>query len=126
MDQRECSRCQELSLFSFSSRLSNEGGRIPLRKKNLVAVQFQPSFQQVHLSGFSGTIKPFNGQPASAGNGAMVALEADSNEKVDAVYKKAMALGAKDEGPAGARSPQFYAAFFRDPEGNKLAVYHSS
>ena len=71
-------------------------------------------------------IKPFNGKPASAGNGAMVALEADSKEKVDAVYKKAMALGAKDEGPAGARSPQFYAAFFRDPEGNKLAVYHSS
>ena len=71
-------------------------------------------------------IKPFNGKPASAGNGAMVALEADSKEKVDAVYKKAMALGAKDEGPAGARSPQFYAAFFRDPEGNKLAIYHSS
>jgi catechol 2,3-dioxygenase-like lactoylglutathione lyase family enzyme len=71
-------------------------------------------------------IKPFDGKPASAGNGAMVALEADSKEKVDAVYKKAMALGAKDEGPAGARSPQFYAAFFRDPEGNKLAVYHSS
>ena len=71
-------------------------------------------------------IKPFDGKPASAGNGAMVALEADSKEKVDAVYKKAMALGAKDEGPAGARSPQFYAAFFRDPEGNKLAIYHSS
>lgn len=71
-------------------------------------------------------IKPFNGKPASAGNGAMVALAADSNAKVDAVYKKAMELGAKDEGPAGARSPEFYAAFFRDPEGNKLAVYHSS
>ena len=71
-------------------------------------------------------IKPFNGKPASAGNGAMVALAADSKAKVDAVYKKAMALGAKDEGPAGARSPDFYAAFFRDPEGNKLAVYYSS
>ena len=71
-------------------------------------------------------IKPFNGKPASAGNGAMVALSVDSTAKVDAVYKKAMALGAKDEGPAGARSPDFYAAFFRDPEGNKLAVYHSS
>lgn len=71
-------------------------------------------------------IKPFDKQPASPGNGAMVALAADSKEKVDAVYKKAMALGAKDEGPAGARSPEFYAAFFRDPEGNKLAVYYSS
>ena len=71
-------------------------------------------------------IKPFNGQPATAGNGAMVALSVDSKAKVDAVYKKAIELGAKDEGPAGARSPDFYAAFFRDPEGNKLAVYHSS
>ncbi len=71
-------------------------------------------------------IKPFNGKPASAGNGAMVALSVDSTDKVDAVYRKALALGAKDEGPAGARSPDFYAAFFRDPEGNKLAVYHSS
>jgi catechol 2,3-dioxygenase-like lactoylglutathione lyase family enzyme len=70
-------------------------------------------------------IKPFNGKPASAGNGAMVALAADSKATVDAVYKKALALGAKDEGPAGARSPDFYAAFFRDPEGNKLAVYYS-
>ena len=71
-------------------------------------------------------IKPFNGQPATAGNGAMVALSVDSTALVDAVYKKALELGAKDEGPAGARSPDFYAAFFRDPEGNKLAVYHSS
>lgn len=71
-------------------------------------------------------IKPINGKPASAGNGAMVALAADSKATVDAVYKKALALGATDEGPPGARSPDFYAAFFRDPEGNKLAVYYSS
>ena len=70
-------------------------------------------------------IKPHNGQPATAGNGNMTALAANSTAQVDAVYKKAIALGAKDEGPPGARSETFYAAFFRDPEGNKLAAYYS-
>ena len=71
-------------------------------------------------------IKPLDGKPATVGNGTMVSLLAKSKAEVDAVYKKALALGATDEGPAGARSDDFYAAFFRDPEGNKLAVYYSS
>lgn len=71
-------------------------------------------------------IKPLDGKPATVGNGTMVSLTVDSKEIVDAIYKKAIALGAKDEGPAGARSDDFYAAYFRDLEGNKLAVYHSS
>ena len=71
-------------------------------------------------------IKPLDGKPATVGNGTMVSLLAKSKAEVDAVYKKALALGATDEGPAGARSEDFYAAFFRDPEGNKLAVYYSS
>ena len=71
-------------------------------------------------------IKPLDGKPATAGNGTMVSLLADSKAQVDAIYKTALALGARDEGPAGARSDDFYAAYFRDPEGNKLAVYYSS
>jgi|SRR5450432_3421451 len=71
-------------------------------------------------------IKPLDGKSASVGNGSMVALLASSKAQVDAVYKKALSLGGKDEGPPGARSEDFYAAFFRDPEGNKLAVYYSS
>ena len=39
------------------------------------------------------------------------------------VYQKAMALGAKDEGPAGPRGEGFYAGYFRDPDGNKLNVF---
>ncbi|MBS0388947.1 MAG: VOC family protein [Proteobacteria bacterium] len=70
-------------------------------------------------------IKPHNGQPATAGNGNMTALAASSTAQVDAVYRKAIALGGKDEGPPGARSETFYAAFFRDPEGNKLSAYYS-
>jgi catechol 2,3-dioxygenase-like lactoylglutathione lyase family enzyme len=70
-------------------------------------------------------IKPLDGKAATVGNGWMVSLLADSKAQVDAVHKKALALGGKDEGAPGARSEDFYAAFFRDPEGNKLAVYYS-
>ena len=66
---------------------------------------------------------PFDGAPASAGNGTMIALAVDSKEKVHQVYDKAMALGAQDEGPPGARMENFYAAYFRDLDGNKLNVF---
>jgi len=68
-------------------------------------------------------IKPFDGKPATVGNGVMVALAVDSRAKVDAVYKKAMELGAKDEGPVGPRGDGFYAGYFRDLDGNKLNVF---
>ncbi|MDP2186062.1 MAG: VOC family protein, partial [Xanthomonadales bacterium] len=70
-----------------------------------------------------GVLKPFDGQPATPGNGPMVALAADSREKVDQVYKRALELGATDEGPAGPRGDSFYAGYFRDLDGNKLAVF---
>jgi catechol 2,3-dioxygenase-like lactoylglutathione lyase family enzyme len=71
-------------------------------------------------------IKPLDSKPATVGNGTMVSLAAESTALVDAVYNKALALGGRDEGPPGARSEDFYAAYFRDPEGHKLAVYYSS
>ncbi|MBR9812492.1 VOC family protein [bacterium] len=67
--------------------------------------------------------KPFDGQPATVGNGVMVALVVDSAAKVDAVHAKALALGAQDEGAPGERVPGFYAGYFRDLDGNKLNVY---
>ena len=70
-----------------------------------------------------GLIEPFDRQPATVGNGVMVALVVDSKAKVDTLYRKAMALGAKDEGPAGPRGEGFYAGYFRDPDGNKLNVF---
>jgi catechol 2,3-dioxygenase-like lactoylglutathione lyase family enzyme len=70
-----------------------------------------------------GIIKPYNKEPACFGNGTMVALVMDSKEKVDAIYKKAMELGAKDEGPAGPRGGGFYAGYFRDLDGNKLNAF---
>jgi catechol 2,3-dioxygenase-like lactoylglutathione lyase family enzyme len=71
-----------------------------------------------------GLTKPFNGEPASVGNGVMAAFQADSKEQVDKVYKLAVEeLGATCEGPAGPRGDTFYAGYFRDPDGNKLNVF---
>ncbi len=67
--------------------------------------------------------KPFDGKPATVGNGVMVALAMDSTAKVDALYAKAIELGATDEGAPGPRGPGFYAGYFRDLDGNKLNAF---
>lgn len=70
---------------------------------------------------------PFNKEPATVGNGVMVALFMETPEKVDAFYKKARELGASDEGEPGFRPAEnekgFYAAYFRDLDGNKLNAF---
>lgn len=69
-------------------------------------------------------IKPFDGNPATVGNGVMVGLSADSREKVRAIYDKALELGATDEGAPGPRGDgNFYAGYFRDLDGNKLNAF---
>jgi predicted lactoylglutathione lyase len=67
---------------------------------------------------------PYDEGSATVGNGVMVALAASSREAVDAVYRKALELGATDEGPPGPRGTRgFYAGYFRDLDGNKLNVF---
>jgi catechol 2,3-dioxygenase-like lactoylglutathione lyase family enzyme len=70
-----------------------------------------------------GLMKPFDGQPATFGNGTMVAIAVDSKDKVDRLHAKAMSLGGKDEGAPGPRGDGFYAAYFRDLDGNKLNAF---
>ncbi len=67
--------------------------------------------------------KPFDRNPATVGNGVMVAIQTDSTEAVGALYNKALELGGSDEGPPGDRGDGFYAGYFRDPEGNKLNAF---
>lgn len=67
---------------------------------------------------------PFNEEPATVGNGMMVALAADSEETVQRVYAKAIEMGGSDEGEPGTRlGGSFYAGYFRDRDGNKLNIY---
>ena len=70
-----------------------------------------------------GVMKPFNKEPATVGNGVMVALLADSKATVDALHAKALALGGSCEGQPGQRGDGFYAAYFRDLDGNKLNAF---
>jgi len=67
--------------------------------------------------------RPNDGNAATVGNGTMIALRADSADKVDAVHAKAMELGGADEGPPGKRMDGFYAGYFRDLDGNKLNAF---
>ena len=71
--------------------------------------------------------KPYDGNPATAGNGNMASLVVDSRAKVDALHAKALELGGSCEGPPGVRGDEgpgaFYGAYFRDPDGNKLAAF---
>lgn len=75
-------------------------------------------------------VKPtFNGQPATAGNGAMVAFEADSQSQVRQLHAAALAAGGQNEGQPGFRAsygPRFYVCYLRDPQGNKIALFSSN
>jgi catechol 2,3-dioxygenase-like lactoylglutathione lyase family enzyme len=74
-----------------------------------------------------GLCRPFDGQAARGGNGAMVGFKTDSQGHVQAAYDAALASGGTDEGAPGFRPPEatsgFYGAYVRDAAGNKLCVY---
>jgi catechol 2,3-dioxygenase-like lactoylglutathione lyase family enzyme len=68
---------------------------------------------------------PFDKRSATAGNGTMIAFKAKSWQQVDAFHAAALANGGRSEGEPGLRThynPDFYAAYVRDPDGNKLAI----
>ena len=68
-------------------------------------------------------VGPYDGQPATVGNGSMFALRFDTRAEVDAFHAKALAIGGVDEGGPGERAPAFYMSYFRDLDGNKLCAY---
>ncbi|THH38921.1 VOC family protein [Aliishimia ponticola] len=75
-------------------------------------------------------VKPtFDGKPASAGNGAMVAFEVPAQAQVRALHAAAVQAGGTDEGAPGFRAaygPQFYVGYLRDPQGNKIALFSAN
>ena len=74
-------------------------------------------------------VKPtFDGRPASAGNGVMIAFEARNQQQVRDLHRAALAAGGVDEGQPGFRAaygPHFYVGYMRDPQGNKIALFSS-
>jgi catechol 2,3-dioxygenase-like lactoylglutathione lyase family enzyme len=101
----------------YDALLGEIGAKRMMEGEGFVAWSVRPD-----LPGLGVTV-PYDKKAASVGNGVMVALVVDSKEKVDALHRKALSLGATDEGAPGARSPEFYAGYFRDLDGNKLNFF---
>ena len=71
---------------------------------------------------------PFDGRPASAGNGVMIAFEARNQRQVRDLHGAALVAGGADDGAPGFRAaygPRFYVGYLRDPQGNKIALFSS-
>ena len=68
-------------------------------------------------------IRPADGNAATVGNGVMAAIAVATQAEVETLFSTAMKLGMPDEGAPGFRGENFYGAYFRDPDGNKLCVF---
>jgi catechol 2,3-dioxygenase-like lactoylglutathione lyase family enzyme len=103
---------------AFYDRLFESiGGSRILEQERSVAWGFGPT------AAAFGVIRPFDGKPATVGNGVMVSLAMTTPAKVDTLYRLALSLGATDEGAPGERGDRIYAAYFRDLDGNKLMIF---
>ncbi|MEP3114677.1 VOC family protein [Nisaea sp.] len=72
---------------------------------------------------------PFDGGSASAGNGTMIAFEAQNQQQVRDLHAAALVAGGVDDGQPGFRDaygPNFYVGYLRDPQGNKIALFSSN
>jgi predicted lactoylglutathione lyase len=101
----------------YDALLAELGAKRAMENESFVAWGAQPGAPMVSV------IQPFDGKPATVGNGVMVALAARSKEQVDAIHRKALELGGPDEGAPGPRGTGFYAGYFRDLDGNKLNAF---
>lgn len=103
----------------YDALLGELGAKRMMQSDSFIAWAVKPGMPALSV------IKPFDGKPATVGNGVMIALAVDSNDKVKALYEKAISLGATDEGEPGPRGDGgFYGAYFRDLDGNKLNFFH--
>lgn len=110
----------EKSTAFYDALLAEVGG------KRVVEVDRVTLYAGATGSPFFGIAQPSNGQPATIGNGSMIALGAKDADEVNRLHAKALELGATDEGAPGPRTNQtlsFYAGYFRDPDGNKLNFF---
>ena len=117
---------------SYSSVGSNDLGKaLPFYEGLLGSIGWRRLFDNPGGGVFFGSIEegifavvtPFDGKPATVGNGTMIGFAFDSQADVDAFYRKALALGGSDEGAPGDRGGGSYFAYFRDLDGNKLCAW---
>jgi catechol 2,3-dioxygenase-like lactoylglutathione lyase family enzyme len=92
----------------------------------IIAVFEHPSGGRIYGTNgalFFGVLGPFDGKPATVGNGSMIAFRFDTRKEVAAFHAKALELGGGDEGAPGERAPNMYFSYFRDLDGNKLCAF---
>ena len=120
-----------MALLSYSTVGSNKLEEAKAFYDALLgSIGFKPMFE--HPSGgrlysdgpsLFGVLGPYDGNPATVGNGTMVGFSFDSREEVDAFHAKGLELGGVDEGAPGERAPSAYFSYFRDLDGNKICAY---
>jgi predicted lactoylglutathione lyase len=101
----------------YDALLAEFGAKRAMELETFIAWATGPGAPMVSV------IKPYDKKAATVGNGVMVALAASSKQQVDAIHRRALELGAKDEGAPGPRGDGFYAGYFRDLDGNKLNAF---
>lgn len=109
-------------------------GALPFYDAVLGAIGYERKFLDGGWAGYGAAggdadtfiCPPFDGEPAKAGNGIMIAFKAPTTAAVDAAHQAALAHGGVDEGGPGPRPPEsttFYGAYMRNPTGNKIAIF---
>ena len=107
----------EKSSKFYDGLLKELGAKQAFTTESLVAWSFGEGKTMLTIT------KPFDQNPATVGNGVMVALSVNSPEIVDRLHAKALELGGDNEGSPGLRGDNFYTGYFRDLDGNKLNFF---
>ncbi len=103
----------------YSEVLGAIGGTQIYKSESVVFWEFEVGGSKLALT------VPFDGELATSGNGTMVAFNLPSINKVDKIFSMALRLGATNEGEPGERNDgAYYAAYFRDLDGNKIAIFY--
>jgi len=102
----------------YSNLFADQGAKVQIDAGRIAMIGKSPQEPMISVC------IPYNQEDPHPGNGVMVAFSAESKPAVDAMYKRAISLGATDEGEPGQRVPErFYGAYVRDPDGNKLCFF---
>ncbi|MEM1006756.1 MAG: VOC family protein [Pseudomonadota bacterium] len=102
----------------YTTLFADQGAKVMLDAGRIALIGAEPGSPMLAVC------EPHDGEACSVGNGSMVAFPASSKDEAKAMYDKAISLGASDEGEPGQRIPdQFYGAYARDLDGNKMCFY---
>ncbi|QIL89091.1 VOC family protein [Microbulbifer sp. SH-1] len=109
----------EKAEFFYDEFLKKINGEKFLKTDRAIFYSFQGHESKLAIS------QPFNGEPATTGNGTMVSFSVESEARVQELHEYALSLGAENEGDPGVRyNGMYYGAYFRDLDGNKFAIFH--